>query len=183
MPIGALMGTFDPASLDTRSSIQLSDTNEGRRAMTDDDKLMVALIGSEDTKLDGAVTASEVFSDAIDRTVIEGQEAWVRMSTEPHLRSVEALKNEGGGWSVAVAVMEFVRPEHAAYPELQQAIDDAIERVPGVTEVEREVNEVWWASGTPSGEDLARAVADVLDEHADRLRDHYNNLTPGTALS
>jgi hypothetical protein len=151
--------------------------------MTDHEKLMVPLIGSEDTKLDGAVTVSEVVSDAIYRTVIEGQEAWVRMSTEPHLRSVEAVKNEGGGWSVAVAVMEFVRPEHAAYQELRQAIEDAIESVPGVTEVEREVNEVWWPNGSPSGEDLARAVAHVLDEHADRLRDHYNNLTPGTALS
>jgi hypothetical protein len=78
--------------------------------------------------------------------------------------------------------MELVRSEHAVYPELQQAVEDAIESVPGVTEVEREVNGVWWASGTPSGEDLARAVADVLDEHADRLRDHYNTLTPGTAF-
>jgi hypothetical protein len=151
--------------------------------MTDHEKLMVALIGSEDTKLDGAVTASDGFSDAIYRTVIEGEEAWVRKSTEPHLRSVAVVKNEGGGWSVRVAVMEFVRPEHAAYRELQQAIEDAIESVPGVTEVEREVHEVWWASGTPSGEDLAKAVADVLDEHADRLRDHYNNLPPGTTFS
>jgi hypothetical protein len=150
--------------------------------MTDHEELRVELIGSEDTKLAGAVTASEGESDAMDRTVIEGQEAWVRMSTEPHIRSVEVVKNEGGGWSVAVAVMEFVRPEHAVYPELHQAIEDAIESVPGVTEVEREADEVWWASGTPSGEDLARAVADVLDEHADRLRDHYDNISPGTAF-
>jgi hypothetical protein len=40
--------------------------------MTDDEKLMVALIGSEDTNLDDAVTGGEVFGDAIDRTVIEG---------------------------------------------------------------------------------------------------------------
>jgi len=151
--------------------------------MTDHEKLTVALVGSADTKLDGAVTVSEVVSDAISRTDIEGQEVWVRMSTEPHLRSVEAVENEGGGWCVAVGVMEFVRPEHAVYPELRQAIEDAIESVPGVIEVEREVNDVWWVSGSPSGEDLARAVAQVLDEHADRLRDHYNNLTPGTALS
>jgi len=151
--------------------------------MTDPEKLRVALIRSEDTKLDGPETVHEVFSDATYRTVIEGREAWVRRSTEPHLRSVEAVKNEGGGWSVAVAAMEFVRPEHAAHQELQQAIEDAIESVPGVTEVEREVNRVWWASGTPSGEDLARAVADVLDEHADRLRAEYNDLTTGTAFS
>jgi hypothetical protein len=154
------------------------------RAVTDLEQLMVALIGSEDPKLEGAVTAGEVVSDAIYRTVVDGQEAWVRISTEPHLRSVEAVKNEGvSGWSVAVAVMEFVRPEHAAYQELRQSIDDAIASVPGVTEVEREVNKVWWASGSPSGEDLARAVAHVLDEHADRLRDHYNDLEPGTALA
>jgi hypothetical protein len=150
--------------------------------MTDLEQLMVALIASEDTKLEGGVTVSEVVSDAICRTVVDGQEAWVRISTEPHLRSVEVVKNEDvSGWSVAVPVMEFVRPEHAAYRELRQAIEDAIESVPGVTEVEREVNKVWWASGSPSGEDLARAVAHVLDERADRLRDHYNDLEPDTA--
>jgi len=151
--------------------------------MTDHEKLIVEVAGSQGTKLDGAETVREVFSDAIDRTDIEGQEAWVRMSTEPHLRSVEAVRSEGGGWSVGVAVMEFVRPEHAVYQDLVQGIEDAIESVPGVTEVEREVKEEWWVSGTPSGEDLARAVAHVLDEHADRLRDHYNSLTAGTAFS
>jgi len=151
--------------------------------MTDLEELMVALTGSNDTTVEGAVTVSEVVSDAIYRTIVDGQEAWVRISTEPHLRSVEAVKHQGGGgWSVSVAVMEFVRPEHACYQELRQAIDDAIESVPGVTEVEREVNDEWWVSGSGSGEDLARAVAHVLDEHANRLRDHYNNRTPGTAL-
>jgi hypothetical protein len=152
--------------------------------MTDHEKNIVALIGSEDSKLEGAVTVSEVVDDAIHRTFIDGQEAWVRNSTEPHLRSIEAVKNHGGGgWSVAVAVMELVRPEHAVYQELRQAIEDAIESVPGVTEVEREVNEEWWASGSPSGEDLARTVAHVLDEHADRLRDHYNNYKSGIPRS
>ena len=152
--------------------------------MTDHEELMVAPIRSEDSNLEDAVVVSGAVSDAIKRTVIEGQEAWVRISTEPHLRSVEAVKNEGGGgWSVAVAVMEFVCPEHAAYQQLRQAIEDAIESVPGVTEIEHEVNEVWWANGSPSGEDLTRAVAHVLDEHADRLRDHCNNLEPGTSLS
>ena len=55
--------------------------------------------------------------------------------------------------------------------------------LPGVTEVEHEVDEVWWVNGSPSGQDLTRAVAHVLDEHADRLRDRCHNLEPGTAIA
>jgi hypothetical protein len=152
--------------------------------MTDNERLMVSLIRSEHSQLEDAGTVDEVVSDAIHHTVIEGQEAWVRISTEPPLRSVEAVKTEGaGGWSIAVAVTGLVRPHHAAYQELRQAIEDAIEGVPGVTEVEHEVNEMWWANGSPSGQDLTRAVAHVLDEHADRLRNHFDNLKPGTAVA
>lgn len=132
---------------------------------------------------DDSGAASGAGSEAILRVVIDGQEAWVRDSTEPHVRSVVAVKNESGGWSVSVAVMSLVRPQHAVYRELQQAIDDAIKSVPGVTEVEHEVNGAWWASGFPSGEDLTRAVAHVLDHHAERLRHHYDNLKPDIPLS
>jgi hypothetical protein len=143
-----------------------------------------ALTESHASKAEDAVVLSGAVGESIHRAVVNGQEAWVRVSTEPHLRSVEAAKNEsGGGWSVSVAAMKIVRPEHAACRELREAIEDAIKAVPGVTEVEREVNEAWWASGYPSGEDLARAVAHVLDQHADRLRDHYNSIEPGAALA
>jgi len=152
--------------------------------VTDHQRHSAALLGSKASKPEDAVALSGVVGEAIHRVTTNGQEAWVRVGTEPHLRSVEAVENEsGGGWSVSVAAMKFVRPEHAAYGELRQAIEDAIKSVPGVTEVEREVNEVWWASGSPSGEDLARAVADVLDQHADRLRRHYNNLKSGASRS
>ena len=152
--------------------------------MTDHERFTVSLIRSESSEFEDAVPVSESVGDAINHTVIEGQEAWVRISTEPQLRSVEAVKTEGGGgWSIAIAVTELVRPHHAAYQELRQAIDDAIEGVPGVTEVEHEVDEVWWVNGSPSGQDLTRAVAHVLDEHADRLRDRCHNLEPGTAIA
>jgi hypothetical protein len=122
------------------------------------------------------VSHGGVDRETIRRACMNGQETWVRVSPEPQLRFVEARKNDsGGGWSVSVAAIKFLRPQHAAYRELQQAIADAIKSVPGVSEVEHEVDESWWASGSPSGEDLARAVAHVLDHHADRLRDHFNN--------
>jgi hypothetical protein len=149
--------------------------------MTDYQRLAVALIGRKSSQAEDAVALIPAVSEAIHRAVIDGQEAWVRVSTEPHLRSVEVVKNaSGGGWSVSAAATNIVRPQHAAYRELRQAIEDAIKSVPGVTEVERAVDESWWASGSPSGEDLARAVAHALDHHAERLRREYNNLEPGS---
>jgi hypothetical protein len=146
--------------------------------MTDHRRHVFVSMGSEAAPPEDAVAWRGVGDDAIRRAVINGQEAWVRVSTEPHLRSVEVIKNDsGGGWSVAIAATKFVHPQHALYGELRQAIEDAIESVPGVTEVERELNEVWWASGSPSGEDLVRAVAHALDHHAHRLRRLYNYLT------
>ena len=133
----------------------------------------------EMSKPEDAVAQSAAMSDRVHRTARNGQDAWVRVGTEPNLRSVEAVQNEsGGGWSVSVGAMKFVHPEHGTYRELRQAIEDAIKSVPGVTEVEHEINDVWWASGSPSGEDLARAVAHVLDQHDDRIRKHYNDLQP-----
>ncbi len=101
----------------------------------------------------------------------------MRPSSDPHLRSVEARRNDaGGGWSVGVAAMTFVRAEHAPYEELRDAIENAIKSVPGANEIEREHDGGWWVTGSPSGEDLVRAVSHVIDEHADRLRGHYNNV-------
>jgi len=152
--------------------------------MSDHRAHSVELNGSEISKPEDAAAQSGVVCEATRRVAIDGQEAWVRVSTDPHLRSVEAVRNDsGGGWSVSVALMKFVHPEHAVYRELRQAIEDAIKSVPGVIEVEHELNEAWWVSGSPSGQDLARAVAHVLDQHADYLRHHCRNLRPGAAAS
>jgi hypothetical protein len=151
--------------------------------MSDDRTNSAAPMVDHAAKSEDAVTLMGVVGEAVHRTDMNGREAWVRESTEPHLRSVEAVRNEsGGGWSVSVAAMKIVRPEHALYRELREAIEYALKSVPGVTEIEREANEVWWTMGYPSGADLASAVAHVLDRHTDLLRHHYNNLKPDAVI-
>jgi hypothetical protein len=108
----------------------------------------------------------------------EGEESWVRTTDEPDIRSLEVMRLEAhGGWQVGVAVMEFVRSGDAPYAELVRAIETAIGSVDGVESVVREDTEVWWIEGSFSGEQVAIAVATVLDERADVLRAHYENLT------
>jgi len=119
--------------------------------------------------------------DAIEHRIIEGHEAWVRTSPEPHLRSVEAVKNDaGGGWSVKVAAMNPVGAEYAVCADLRAEIEGAIKSVAGVNEVEQELDGAWWACGISSGYDIVRAVARVLDAHADRMREHFSrhNVSP-----
>ena len=83
--------------------------------------------------------------DAIEHRIIEGHEAWVRTSPEPHLRSVEAVKNDaGGGWSVKVAAMNPVGAEYAACADLRAEIEGAIKSVAGVNEVESELDGAWF---------------------------------------
>jgi len=110
--------------------------------------------------------------------LIDGEESWVRTTDEPDIRSVDVLRLDShGGWQVGVAVMEFVRSGDAPYAELVRAIEAAIGSVDGVESVVREDTEVWWIEGSFSGEQVAIAVATVLDERADALRTHYENLT------
>ena len=49
--------------------------------------------------------------------------------------------------------------------------------VAGVSGFHRDDNEVWWVTGSPSGEELTRAVAGVLDDRADVLRACYADLS------
>jgi hypothetical protein len=149
--------------------------------MTEHEMNTAALTDGRASTGEAAPTPSGVVTESIHRTVVNGQEAWVRASSEPRLRSVEAVKNDsGGGWSVSVAALKIVHPEHAVCRALREAIEDAIEGVPGVSEVEHEANEVWWASGYPSGKDLTSAVAHVIDRYADRLRHRYDRVEPGS---
>jgi hypothetical protein len=123
----------------------------------------------------GSVTGEP--SEGVQRTTEDGDEAWIRLSDEPDIRSVEVIKyDEVGGWQVGVAVMEFVREGDAPYEDLRRGIEEAIRGVVGVSEVLREDNEVWCVVGEASGQQLAIAVASVLDQQADRLREHYDNL-------
>jgi hypothetical protein len=100
----------------------------------------------------------------------DADEAWERMVDDRDVRGVEAIRiDDLGGWQVAVAVMEFVR-EDPLESELRQRIAGALRSVRGVESAEEEDREVWFVSGSPSGQALVQAVSGVLDEFADQTR-------------
>jgi hypothetical protein len=97
-------------------------------------------------------------------------EVWNRLTDEPDIRGVEAARIDHlGGWLVEVGVQEFFRRDPLGI-ELRQRMAGALESVGGVTSVAEHGNESWFVTGTPSGEELTRAAANVLDDLADRLR-------------
>ena len=105
----------------------------------------------------------------------EVTEAWERETDEPDLRNVDALKVPGG-WQVGVWVMEFIRTDPLE-SELRERMASALRGVSGVTSAEEEDREVWFVTGSPSGQALARAAARVTDEFADRTRAHLDSLS------
>jgi hypothetical protein len=108
----------------------------------------------------------EVRQVAVDGT----DEAWERVTGEPDVRGVEAARIDfAGGWNVTVAVMEFVR-EDPLESELRRRIAAALRSVGGVETAGEMDREVWFVSGSPSGEALVRAAAEVVDDLADQTR-------------
>jgi hypothetical protein len=65
--------------------------------------------------------------------------------------------------------MEFVR-EGPLEGELRRRIAAALRSVEGVETAEEMDTEVWFVTGTPAGEALVRAVAEVVDDLADQTR-------------
>jgi hypothetical protein len=53
-----------------------------------------------------------------------------------------------------------------------------MELVPGLTSVAENDNETWHVTGSPSGEALVRAVASVLNDLAERMRDWWPPSVP-----
>jgi hypothetical protein len=97
-------------------------------------------------------------------------EVWNRLTDEPDIRGVEAARIDHlGGWLVEVSVQEFFRRDQLGV-ELRQRMVGTLESVGGVTSVAGHDNESWFVTGTPSGEALTRAAANVVDGLADRLR-------------
>ena len=72
-------------------------------------------------------------------------------------------------WNVTVAVMEFVR-EDPLESELRRRIAAALLSVDGVETAEEMDKEVWFVTGTSSGEALVRAAAEVVDDLAGQTR-------------
>ena len=100
----------------------------------------------------------------------DADEAWERVTGEPDVRGVEAGRFDfAGGWNVTVAVMEFVR-EDPLEGELRRRIAAALRSVGGVETAEEMDREVWFVTGTPSGDALVRAAAEVVDDLAGQTR-------------
>lgn len=122
----------------------------------------------------GLVDEDEVVR--IDPLDDEFSEEWVRESSEPDIRGFGVARlRESGEWQVSVALAEFVRDDPLE-TEMRQGIQRSIERVPGVESVSEHDRETWGVTGNPSGEVLAQAVAEVLDELADRARTYMTGL-------
>jgi hypothetical protein len=102
----------------------------------------------------------------------EVSEEWGR-ETDEQILGVSACRIDWlGVWHVVVAAQEFFRQDPLGL-ELRQRVRHAMERVPGVTGVAEKDNETWHVTGSPSGEALVRAVASVLDDLAERMRDWW----------
>jgi hypothetical protein len=99
-----------------------------------------------------------------------GDETWERVTEEFALRWVGVERIDfTGGWNVTVSVMEFVR-ENPMEGELRRGITAALMAVDGVESAGDMDKEVWFVTGTPSGEALVRAVAAVVDDLADQAQ-------------
>jgi hypothetical protein len=111
-------------------------------------------------------------TDEIRRAEAEDDaEEWARSTGEPDVRDVGAWTDEEvDGWVVDVPVQEFFRQDPLGV-DLRQRMRGPLLAVQGVTDVSEHDNESWFVEGSPSGEALTRAAANVVDEFADRLRD------------
>jgi hypothetical protein len=100
----------------------------------------------------------------------EVSEEWGR-ETDEQILGVSACRIDWlGVWHVVVAAQEFFRQDQLGL-ELRQRVQRAMELVPDVTGVTENDNETWHVTGSPFGEALVRAVASVLDDLAERMRD------------
>lgn len=116
-------------------------------------------------------------SDEIRQVLPTGDgEARERLTDDPDVRGVEVVRaGEAGGWQVTVWVMEFLR-EDPLETEVRRRMAAALRAVGGATSAGEQNREIWLVTVTPSGEALARAAAQVVDEIADQARAHLPDL-------
>lgn len=92
-------------------------------------------------------------------------EAWQRCCDDPELQGADATRLSAGGdwpWQVGISAAEFVRGDPLE-SDLRKRVKAALREVSGVADVAEEDREVWLVAGSPTGPDLVRAVASVLD--------------------
>ena len=105
------------------------------------------------------------------RIQVDGSdESWKRdiEVDDGEVRWVEADRIDfAGGWNVHVAVMESIR-EEPLEGVLRNRITAALRSVEGVETADEMDIEVWFVTGTPSGDALVRVVGEVLDDLAEQ---------------
>jgi hypothetical protein len=100
------------------------------------------------------------------------QEEWLRETDEGEIRDAVANRWDAiGGWQVSVWALANIRDDPLE-TELRQRISTALRAVRGVTAADEQDQETFFVTGTPSGRELLEAVAQVVDDLADRSRAH-----------
>lgn len=82
---------------------------------------------------------------------------------------VSRLRGDTWHWEIGVNAAEFVR-EEPFESTFRDAIESALRRVRGITDVVEEDREIWLAAGKDAdGEQILRSVARALDAMADDI--------------
>lgn len=105
---------------------------------------------------------------------LRGDERWHRPTDDPGIGEVEVIRSMANGpwqWTVVVSVMELIR-EDPLETDIRQAMIAELRAVPGVVRASEDDREVWIVDGSPSGEMLTQAAANVIDRFAQRCREH-----------
>ena len=103
-------------------------------------------------------------------------EEWIRETSEPDIRDLGVAQlRDGGTWEVSIALAEFVRDDPLE-ADMRRHMQEALAGVLGVTTVTEHDRETWDVAGNPSGQDLIRAAAGVLDGLAGRSREYMRRL-------
>jgi hypothetical protein len=120
---------------------------------------------------------SDIQVEKIEPADDETLEEWSRVTDEPELLGVGAVRtpDDDWPWQVQVAVMEFVRTEPLE-SELEAAVSRALAAVPGVVEAAHEDRETWIIKGKADGPSLVRAAAAVVDGFSARTRKALDDL-------
>ena len=99
----------------------------------------------------------------------EIEQEWVRNSDD-EFRSIGAHKPHDYVWQVTIGLAEFLR-EEPLESEMRREMDRVLRAVSGVSNVIEGDREVWDVAGSPTGEDLVRAAAGVVDGIAERAHE------------
>ena len=111
----------------------------------------------------------------------ENLEEWSRVTEEPELEGVSAVRcsDSDWPWQIHVWVMEFIRTDPLE-SELAAAVSAALAAVPGVREAAHDDRETWVIKGDTDGPSLVRAASAAVDRFSAQTRGALDGLDSGT---